>query len=74
MCTRSGTRSRSVTAPAPLIDTYLAGFFLIGASTALSVAGLLVVRKVLHSRNLISSHDVGGYLLSVVGTIYAVIH
>src|SRR3954451_4965752 len=55
------------------IDSYLAGFFLVAGSTALSIAGLLIVRRVLHKENLISSHDVGGYLLSVVGTTYAVI-
>jgi hypothetical protein len=42
-------------------------------TTLASVAGLLVARRVLHTKNLISSHDVGGYLLSVVGTTYAVI-
>ena len=55
------------------IDSYLSGFLLVGASTIVSVVGLLVVRRLLHSKNLISSHDVGGYLLSVVGTMYAVI-
>ena len=55
------------------IDSYLSGVFLVGGSTVLSVVGLLVVRRLLHSKNLISSHDVGGYLLSVVGTMYAVI-
>jgi hypothetical protein len=55
------------------IDSYLSGFLMIAASTVLAIAGLLLVRRVLHARNLISSHDVGGYLLSVVGTTYAVI-
>jgi hypothetical protein len=55
------------------IDSYFSGFFLVSASTLVSVIGLLVVRRVLRSKNLISSHDVGGYLLSVVGTTYAVI-
>jgi hypothetical protein len=55
------------------VDSYLAGLFLISVSTLAAVAGLLIVRRVLHSQNLISSHDVGGYLLSVVGTMYAVI-
>lgn len=55
------------------VDSYIAGFFLVGGSTALAVLGLLVVRGVLHSKGQISSHDVGGYLLSVVGTLYAVI-
>src|SRR4051812_12825041 len=55
------------------LDSYLSGAFLVVGSTILSVVGLLVVRRLLHSKNLISSHDVGGYLLSVVGTMYAVI-
>jgi hypothetical protein len=55
------------------LDSYISGFFLVSASTLISVIGLLVVRRLLHSKNLISSHDVGGYLLSVVGTTYAVI-
>jgi hypothetical protein len=55
------------------VDSYYSGFLLIGGSTALAVLGLLIVRRLLHTKNLISSHDVGGYLLSVVGTMYAVI-
>jgi hypothetical protein len=55
------------------IDSYISGFFLVGASTLVSVIGLLVVRRVLHSKTLISRHDDGGYLLSVVGTVDAVI-
>jgi Protein of unknown function (DUF4239) len=55
------------------IDSYLSGFFLVGGSIALAILGLLAVRRVLHAKSLISSHDVGGYLLSVTGTLYAVI-
>jgi Protein of unknown function (DUF4239) len=55
------------------IDSYTSGAFLVAASTLISIVGLLVVRRLLHTKNLISSHDVGGYLLSVVGTMYAVI-
>jgi hypothetical protein len=55
------------------IDSYLAGFFMVALSTASSILGLMVVRRLLHSHNLISSHDVSGSLLSVVGTMYAVI-
>jgi hypothetical protein len=55
------------------LDSYLSGFLMVGASAVLAIVGLVVVRRVLHARNLISSHDVGGYLLSVVGTLYAVI-
>jgi Protein of unknown function (DUF4239) len=55
------------------VDTYLAGVFMVAFSTAASIVGLMVVRRLLHSHNLISSHDVSGSLLSVVGTTYAVI-
>ncbi|WP_406694709.1 hypothetical protein V5E97_27015 [Singulisphaera sp. Ch08] len=55
------------------LDTYFMGFFLVTASAILAIIGLLTVRKLLSTRDLISCHDVGGYLLSVVGTLYAVI-
>ncbi len=55
------------------IDSYLSGFLLVTASGGLSILGLLTVRRMLRSKDLISCHDVGGYLLSVVGTMYAVI-
>jgi hypothetical protein len=55
------------------MDSYISGVLLVGGCTVISVAGLLFVRRFLHTRNLISSHDVGGYLLSVIGTMYAVI-
>jgi hypothetical protein len=38
-----------------------------------SIAGLLWVRKFVTFEKLRPSHDVGGYLLSVVGTLYAVL-
>jgi len=49
-----------------------AGLLVLGA-TFLSVLGLLATRKVVNFEKLRSSHDVGGYLLSVVGTLYAVL-
>ncbi len=45
----------------------------IGGSTALSVTGLLLARKFISHTSLRPSHEVGGYLLSVVGTLYAVL-
>jgi hypothetical protein len=50
----------------------MSGILLVVASSALAVMGLLAVRRFLRARDLISCHDVGGYLLSVVGTLYAV--
>jgi hypothetical protein len=55
------------------IDTYASGFLLVSTSTLLAVLGLLVVQRLLHRTNLMGSHDVGGYLFSAVGTMYAVI-
>src|SRR5690348_6859122 len=55
------------------IDSYVSGFVLVAGCAALSIVGLLAVRRTVHARALISSHDVGGYLLSIVGTLYAVI-
>lgn len=55
------------------IDSYLDGAILVIAVAILSVAGLLIVRKYFDSEKLKSHHEVGGYLLSVVGTMYAVL-
>ena len=54
-------------------DTILGGTMLVLAATGLSIAGLLVARKVFDLQKLRESHEVGGYLLSVVGTLYAVL-
>lgn len=42
-------------------------------ATGLSVAGMLIVRKRVGVATLITYHEVTGYLLSVVGTLYAVL-
>lgn len=55
------------------LDSYEAGFLLIAGSTFLSVVGLLVVRRLIDTSNLVACHEVGSSLLSVVGTLYAVI-
>lgn len=55
------------------LDTYGGGVVLVLGSAVLAVIGLLVTRKIIDLDRLRSSHDVGGYLLSVVGTLYAVL-
>jgi len=55
------------------VDSYQAAFLLIGLGSILSVAGLLVVRRVADLKTLKQCHEVGGYLYSVVGTLYAVL-
>jgi hypothetical protein len=51
---------------------WIAGLVVLGGTSA-SIAGLLLVRKAIGFEKLRPSHDVGGYLLSVVGTLYAVL-
>lgn len=55
------------------VDSYVTGCLLILGSGAIAVIGLLVTRKVIDLDRLRASHEVGGYLLSVVGTLYAVL-
>ncbi len=55
------------------IDSYPIGAILIISVTAASVLGLLVVRKLFKREELRKCHEVGGYLLAVVGTMYAVL-
>lgn len=50
---------------------WIAAIIVLGGTLA-SVAGLLLARKCIDFEKLIPSHDVGGYLLAVVGTLYAV--
>lgn len=55
------------------IDSYSVGVGLIVGTTFLSVAGLLIVRRLVDIDRLRRCHEVAGYLLSVVGTMYAVL-
>jgi hypothetical protein len=48
------------------IDSYISGFFMISAATLVAILGLLIVRRALRTNNLISSHEVGGYLLAII--------
>jgi len=55
------------------LSSYLSGFLLVMASGLLAIVGLLATRKVMDFEKLRASHEVGGYLLTVVGTLYAVL-
>ncbi|HIA52338.1 MAG TPA: DUF4239 domain-containing protein [Candidatus Melainabacteria bacterium] len=46
---------------------------IVGLTTLLSVVGLLLVRKKFKREQFESCHEVGGFLLSVVGTLYAIL-
>lgn len=52
-----------------LIDCLL----IVGGTTALSLVGVFVVRKRTSREVLEASHEVGGYLLAIIGTLYAIL-
>lgn len=56
-----------------VFDTYFGGALIVFVSCAMAVGGLLLSRRFLDIQRLKASHEVGGYLLSVAGTMYAVL-
>jgi hypothetical protein len=56
-----------------VLDSYTRGLLIVLASSLIAVLGLLITRKLLDMKKLPDSHEVSGYLLSVVGTLYAVL-
>lgn len=55
------------------MDSYGAGVGLVVGSVILSVVGLILVRRAMDTKTLVACHEVGSSLLSIVGTLYAVI-
>ncbi len=55
------------------VDSYLVAVVVITLTTLLAIAGLILVRRKVPVQTLASFHEVGGYLLSVIGTMYAVL-
>lgn len=55
------------------MNSYLSGGIFIILATALSVVGMLIVRRRVGFEKLVSHHEVAGHLLSVIGTLYAVL-
>jgi hypothetical protein len=51
----------------------MTGFLLVMASAGTAVLGMLAVRRTNEQRVLVACHEVGGYLLAVTGTLYAVL-
>lgn len=52
-----------------VLDTLL----IVGLSTALSIIGVVIVRQRFHSKDFTEHHEVAGYFLAIVGTLYAVL-
>ncbi|HEY9714704.1 MAG TPA: hypothetical protein V6C72_14650 [Chroococcales cyanobacterium] len=55
------------------MDSRLLAVVVIGGSTLLSVIGLLLVRRRFGVDQIKSHHEVAGYMLSILGTLYAVV-
>lgn len=56
-----------------LIHSQWFAVLVIAGSTVLAAVGLLLTRRFMDQKALKDSHDVGGYLLSVTGTLFAVL-
>lgn len=52
---------------------YLFGLVVVSFTTALAVAGMYIVRRQVSLPTLTTYHEVAGHMLSVVGTLYAVL-
>ncbi len=52
---------------------YPALFALLVIGTGLAISGLLFVRRYIGAKELMRHHDVAGHMLSVIGTLYAVV-
>lgn len=55
------------------MDSLLDCFLIVGGSTILSVVGMYLVRKKISRQALESCHEVGGIMLAIVGTLYAIV-
>lgn len=55
------------------MDSKLLGILVVGGGTLLAVVGLLLVRRKFDFRPIGAHHEVGGYMFSIVGTLYSVV-
>lgn len=55
------------------MNVLLESSILVGGSVLFSVIGLVVVRKTFHRQDFKKHHEIAGYLISVVGTLYSIL-
>ena len=55
------------------MSSFLDFLLIIGLSTAFSIGGLVIVRKKFSPQLLQACHEVGGVMLAVIGTLYAIL-
>jgi hypothetical protein len=58
---------------APIVDSLLDCVLIVGGSTLIAVAGMFLVRKKISRQALEACHEVGGIMLAIVGTLYAIL-
>jgi hypothetical protein len=56
-----------------LMQSAIDALLIVGLSTLISVLGAIIVRKKFHSKDFTEHHEVAGYFLSIVGTMYSVL-
>ncbi|MBX9877542.1 MAG: DUF4239 domain-containing protein [Candidatus Obscuribacterales bacterium] len=55
------------------MNSYVLGLVVVVVCTLLAVGGMLLVRRFIDLKTLNSYHEVAGYFLSIIGTLYAVL-
>lgn len=55
------------------MDTFFDSVLIIGGSLAIALAGMWIVRTKIPRQTLLDNHEVAGYMLSIVGTLYAIL-
>ncbi len=55
------------------MNDYIVGFLVVTITSVLAVLGMVGVRKFVSLERLSTYHEVAGYLLSIIGTLYAVL-
>jgi len=56
-----------------MISGFITGFVMVASTVGVAILGLLLVRRLVPLDLLQMHHEVGGYIIGVMGTIYAVI-
>jgi hypothetical protein len=56
-----------------MITGFMTGLLMVGGTVGAAILGLLLVRRLVPLDLLQMHHEVGGYIIAVIGTIYAVI-
>jgi hypothetical protein len=56
-----------------MISGFITGLLMVASTVGVAILGLLLVRRLVPLDLLQMHHEVGGYIIGVMGTIYAVI-